>query len=119
MGNNETRAARKLGLDVDLGFKNEDICNEEFKNAYEIVSEFGSDDDTYKYSEEEDCENFGDDGDDMSIKNLYYASTWSQKFNTYNPGPQDFVSASRCSIQWPYFPSFIILFQLFWPRSIL
>ena len=29
------------------------------------------------------------------------------------------MSASRCSIQWPYFPSFIVLFQLFWPRSVL
>ena len=51
----------------------------------------------------------------MSIKNLYCDSTWSQKFNTYNLGPQDFVNASGCSIQWPYFPSFIVLFQLFWP----
>ena len=29
------------------------------------------------------------------------------------------MSSSRCSIQWPYFPSFIILFQLFWPWSVL
>ena len=29
------------------------------------------------------------------------------------------MSASRCSIQWPYFPSFIVLFQLFWPWSVL
>ena len=54
-------------LDVDPSFENKDICNEDFENAYEIVSEFGSDDDTYNYSEEEDNENFGDDGDDMSI----------------------------------------------------
>ena len=55
----------------------------------------------------------------MSMKSLYYDSTWSKKFNTYNPGPQDFVSASGCSIQWPCFPSFIVLFQLFWPWSVL
>ena len=29
------------------------------------------------------------------------------------------MSSSRCSIQWPYFPSFIILFQLIWPWSVL
>ena len=107
------------GLDVDPSFGNDNICNEDFENAYEIVSDFGSDGNTYNYSEEEDNENFGDDEDVMSIQNLYHDSTWSQKFNTYNPGPQDFVSSSRCSIQWPYFPSFIVLFQLFWPRSIL
>ena len=83
------------------------------------MSEFGSNDDTYNFSEEEDSENFGDNGDDISIKNLYCDLIWSQKFNIYNLGPQDFVSASRCPIQWPYFPSFIILFQMFWPRSVL
>ena len=107
------------GLDADRSFENDNICNEDFKNAYEIVSDFDSDDDTYNYSEEEDNENFGDDEDDMSIQNLYCDLTWSRKFNTYNPGPQDFVSSSGCSIQWPYFPSFIVLFQLFWPRSVL
>ena len=93
-----------------------EICHtEDFKNAYEIVSEFGSNDNTYNYSEEKDSENFGDDGDDMSIKILYPNSTWSQKFNIYNPRPQDFVSAFGCSFQWPYFPSFIDLFHFFWP----
>ena len=106
-------------LDVDPSSENENICNEDFENAYEIVSEFGSNDNTYNYSEEEDSENFGDNGNDMSIKNLYHNWTWNQKFNIYNPGLQDFVSASGCSIQWPYFPSFIVLFQLFWLHFVL
>ena len=29
------------------------------------------------------------------------------------------MSSSGYSVQWPYFPPFIVLFQLFWPRSIL
>ena len=57
------------GLHFDPSFGDDDICNEDFKNAHEIVSDFGSDDDTYNYSEEEDNENFGDDEDDMSIQN--------------------------------------------------
>ena len=63
------------GLDADPSFENNNICSEDFKNAYEIVSDFGSNDDTYNYSEEEDNENFGDDEDDMSIQNLYHYST--------------------------------------------
>ena len=74
-------------MDANPSFENKDICSEDFENAYEIVSEFGSNDDTYNYSEKEDNENFGDDEDDMSIQNLYYDLAWSQKFNTYNPRP--------------------------------
>ena len=55
-------------LDADSILENNDICNEDFENIYEIVSDFGSDDDTYNYSEEEENENFGDDEDDMSIQ---------------------------------------------------
>ena len=104
------------GGSIQEDFDDENIGGKDFKNAHEIDSEFESNDDNaYNSSEEEDDEYIDDDGDDMSIKNLYCDSTWSQKFNTYNLGPQDFVSASGCSIQWPYFPSFIILFQIFWP----
>ena len=55
-------------LDADPILENNDICNEDFKNVYEIVSDFRSDDDTYNYTEEEENENFGDDEDDMSIQ---------------------------------------------------
>ena len=55
-------------MDADPILENNDICNEDFKNVYEIVNDFGSDDDTYNYSEEEENENFGDDENDMSIQ---------------------------------------------------
>ena len=52
----------------DPNFFNENIGSKEFQNAHDIDSEFESnDDDAYNSSEEEDSENFGDDGDDMSI----------------------------------------------------
>ena len=49
------------GRSIHEGFDNKNIGNKDFQNAYEIVSEFGNNDDAYNYSKKEDSGNLGDE----------------------------------------------------------
>lgn len=71
------------------------------------------------YSDEENDDDIGDIEDHESIKYIYREESWNQHSYTYCPKPIDFIGAPSSNIFWQYFPTFMQLFEVFWPFNVL
>jgi hypothetical protein len=49
---------------------------------------------------------------------MYRDSTWNQDHFTYEPKPKEFNGVSTPNVFWYRFPTFLQLFELFWPHSL-
>ena len=53
--------------------------------------------------------------DPSGIRACYANGTWGNSHITYDPSPIDFVGSGGPTREWGHMPSYLILFELFWP----
>jgi hypothetical protein len=51
----------------------------------------------------------------LSVKHLYHSSTWEKSHIEYDSKPKEFTGTSCSMRDFPRFPTFFNLFELFWP----
>jgi hypothetical protein len=71
--------------------------------------------------EEEILDDFtdGDPENPNGVKHIFRDSTWGQNGITYKPRMGEFIGSSKPKNKYRCMPTYMYLFNLFWPRNLL
>jgi hypothetical protein len=70
-----------------------------------------------EYEEEDDEEGYV--GDQNDIRNMYWDATWKKERFSFTPPPREITGCGGPREDYHRMPTFLMLFRLFWPDSVL